>query len=153
MEYQGRERTPSGGAEQTVDGVLDEVIELRLPAKPEQIPLVRLLAHSVVARADFGLDEIADAKMAVDEACTQLVALADPGAAELYCRFRPAAGSIEFTVSTTTSQAEPPSEHSFGWLVLTTLARSVSARQEAVPWGRYGVMTIELVLHGGSRAM
>ena len=59
----------SFGGKPTVDELLDELVELRLPAMAEQIPLVRMLTHGVVSRADFGLDAITDAKMAVDEAC------------------------------------------------------------------------------------
>ncbi|MFG1647027.1 anti-sigma factor, partial [Amycolatopsis sp. NPDC049252] len=72
-------RSGTSGGQPSADGLLDEVVELRLPAMAEQIPLVRMLTHGMVSRADFGLDAIADAKMAVDEACAQLVQLAELG--------------------------------------------------------------------------
>lgn len=133
------------------DGVLDEVIELRLPAKAEQIPLVRVLAHGVLARADFGLDAIADAKMAVDEACAQLVQLADL-TAELSCRFRMSPRGIDVSCSTRTRHPGPPNERSFGWHVMTTLAHSVSAHHDVLPGESSGVVTIELVLRAESSA-
>lgn len=150
MEFYGRGGTPSRN-HSSADGVLDELVELRLPAKAEQIPLVRMLAHGVLARADFGLDAIADAKMAVDEACAQLVQLADLGA-ELTCRFRIASGGVEVTCSTRTRHPGPPSDHSFGWHVLTTLAHSVSAHHDVLPGEPGGVLTIDLVLREESSA-
>ncbi|MBB4683271.1 ATP-binding protein [Amycolatopsis jiangsuensis] len=106
---------------------LDEVIELRLPADTDQIPLVRMLAQAVAARSDYGLDAIADVQMAVDEACAQLVGAAEPGAT-MACRFRTGVAGVHLTVETRTRHAQPPGEHTFGWHVLSTLARSVAAQ-------------------------
>ncbi|UMP03607.1 anti-sigma factor [Amycolatopsis sp. EV170708-02-1] len=113
------------------DGLSDRV-ELRLPAEAEQIPLVRTLAHGLVARADFGLDAISDAKMAVDEACSQLVQPAELGAV-LCCVFHEIPEGIAVSISTRTSRPYLPSETTFGWHVLTTLTGSVTARCEPIP--------------------
>src|SRR5207249_1855817 len=113
----GMEETPSGGpygGGQAADGLLDEVVELRLPAMAEQIPLVRMLTHGMVSRADFGLDAIADAKMAVDEACAQLVQLAELGA-QLHCRFRQTPDGLHVVVSTRSADPRPPRDRTFGW--------------------------------------
>jgi len=150
MEFHGRGGMPSGN-HSSPEGVLDEAVELRLPAKAEQIPLVRMLAHGVLARADFGLDAIADAKMAVDEACAQLVQLAELGA-ELHCRFRTTPQDVVVCVATRTRHSGPPSERSFGWHVLTTLAHSVSAHHDVLPGEPVGVVTIELVVRAGTSA-
>ncbi|WP_020660129.1 ATP-binding protein [Amycolatopsis benzoatilytica] len=133
------------GAPPAADRLLDEVVELRLPAATHQIPLVRVLAQAVAARADYGLDAIADAKMAVDEACAQAVGTAAPGAA-MTCRFTVAPGGIRFTVETSTLEPLPPSERSFGWHVLTTLAANAAARCVPDPAGGYA-LTLELDLH------
>jgi serine/threonine-protein kinase RsbW len=129
--------------------VLEEVVELRLPATAEQISLIRTLTHGIVARADFGLDAIADAKMAVDEACAQLVQLADLGA-QLCCRFRLGADGVHVTVSTTTHEQQPPDERTFGWYVLTTLGPPVAAHHDRAPGAAAGVTTIELLLRAGT---
>jgi serine/threonine-protein kinase RsbW len=148
MEYRGPDGVP---ILQATDDLSGEVVELRLPAMAEQIPLVRMLTHGVVARADFGLDAIADAKMAVDEACAQLVQLADLGA-QLLCRFQPMADGLRVTVAAKTSHPHPPSERTFGWHVLSTLARSVAAHHDALPGEDAGVTTIELRLAPGTDA-
>jgi serine/threonine-protein kinase RsbW len=139
------------GGKPAVDGLLDELVELRLPAMAEQIPLVRMLTHGMVSRADFGLDAIADAKMAVDEACAQLVQLAELGS-QLHCRFRQAPDGLHVVVSTRSTDPRPPSDRTFGWHVLTTLSRSVTAHCDVLPGGGAGIVTIELVLNPGTSA-
>jgi serine/threonine-protein kinase RsbW len=126
--------------------LLDEVIELRLPAETQQIPLVRVLAQAVAARADYGLDAIADAKMAVDEACAQVVGTASPGAA-MTCRFTVSPGGIQFAVETRTRAARPPSERSFGWHVLTALAANAAARCVPDPDRGDYALSLRLDLH------
>ncbi|WP_033293495.1 ATP-binding protein [Amycolatopsis jejuensis] len=145
MDDEGPGFAPRGGMP-AVDRLLDEVIELRLPAETNQIPLVRMLAQAVAARADYGLDAIADAKMAVDEACAQVVEAAAPGVS-MTCRFTVSPGGIHLTVESHTRSPHPPSERSFGWHVLTTLAAAVSAR--CVPDSAPGVyaLALELDLH------
>jgi serine/threonine-protein kinase RsbW len=150
----GMEETRSGGpygGKPAADGLLDELVELRLPAMAEQIPLVRMLTHGMVSRADFGLDAIADAKMAVDEACAQLVQLAELGS-QLHCRFRRAPDGLHVVVSTRSTDPRPPSDRTFGWHVLTTLSRSVTAHCDVLPGGGAGIITIELVLNPGTSA-
>ncbi|WP_410659375.1 anti-sigma factor [Amycolatopsis sp. lyj-112] len=147
MELYGRGSLTPGTRPQS-DGLLDSV-ELRLPAEAEQIPLVRMLAHGVVARADFGLDAISDAKMAVDEACAQLVQPAEPGAT-LWCVFHEIPEGIAVSISTRTATPFLPSETTFGWHVLTTLTRSVTARCQPLPGEAGGTTTIELVLTPGT---
>lgn len=150
----GMEETRSGGpygGKPAADGVLDELVELRVPAMAEQIPLVRMLTHGMVSRADFGLDAIADAKMAVDEACAQLVQLAELGS-QLHCRFRQAPDGLHVVVSTRSADPRPPSDRTFGWHVLTTLSRSVTAHCDVLPGGGAGIVTIELVLNPGTSA-
>ncbi|WP_326949959.1 MULTISPECIES: ATP-binding protein [unclassified Amycolatopsis] len=144
-------RSGTSGGQPSTDGLLDEVVELRLPAMAEQIPLVRMLTHGMVSRADFGLDAIADAKMAVDEACAQLVQLAELGT-QLHCRFRQTPDALHVVVSARSTDPRPPSDRTFGWHVLTTLSRSVTAHCDVLPGGGAGIITIELVLNPGTSA-
>ncbi len=136
------------GTRPTANGMLD-LIELRLPAEAEQIPLVRTLTHGVVARADFGLDAISDAKMAVDEACAQLVQPADLGAT-LCCVFRELPEGISVSISARTTKPYLPSETTFGWHVLTTLTRSVTARCDPIQGEPGSLTTIDLILSPGT---
>ncbi|MBE1577976.1 anti-sigma factor [Amycolatopsis roodepoortensis] len=102
-----------------------------------------------MARADFGLDAISDAKMAVDEACSQLVQPAELGAV-LCCVFHEIPEGIAVSISTRTNRPFLPSETTFGWHVLTTLTHSVRARCEPIPGETGGTTTIDLVLAPGT---
>ncbi|HWD04350.1 MAG TPA: ATP-binding protein [Amycolatopsis sp.] len=139
-----------GSGTPAVDDLLDEVVELRLPAETGQVPLVRMLAQAVAARNDHGLDAIADAKMAVDEACAQLVELADIGST-MTCRFHVAPGTLDVTVESTVHHTRLPSRRSFGWHVLSTLATAVSATNTPAPDGAGNTLAIHLTL-GAERA-
>jgi hypothetical protein len=50
-------------------------VRLAVPAAPQFVRLVRLAAADIGARAGFGLDEIDDLRMAVDELCFALTGL------------------------------------------------------------------------------
>jgi len=141
---------PAGRALPSAGRLLDDdAVELRLPATTHQIPLVRVLAQAVAARADYGLDAIADAKMAVDEACAQVVGSASPEAA-MTCRFTVSPAGIRFSVETVTGNPRPPSERSFGWHVLTTLAANAEVRCVPDPGGGY-LLTLGIDLRREAR--
>jgi serine/threonine-protein kinase RsbW len=103
------------------------VVEIRISARPALIPTIRAVASDLAGRADFDLDAISDLRMAVDEACTTLVALAAIDGM-LSCKFVLNHAQIEVTVSTATPApgAEVRTD-SFGWRVLQTLADEVTA--------------------------
>jgi len=103
------------------------VVEIRISARPALIPTIRAVASDLAGRADFDLDAISDLRMAVDEACTTLVALAAADGM-LSCKFVLNHAQIEVTVSTATPApgAEVRTD-SFGWRVLQTLADEVTA--------------------------
>lgn len=111
-----------------VDTSLD-VIELRLGAVLEHLPIIRSLAASIAMRADFDLDAIADIKLAVDEACSMLITRAVHGAT-LVCEFSLSKEEIRFTTSVRSISDAEPDPDSFGWRVLTTLTDHVAAHIE-----------------------
>jgi serine/threonine-protein kinase RsbW len=85
---------------------------------------MRTVAADLAARAEFTLDAVADLRMAVDEACSSLVALARPDT-RLTCSFIVHEEHISVTASVKTTGAERLATDSFGWRVLTTLADDV----------------------------
>ena len=117
----------------------DDVVLLTVPADGGYLSVLRTATAGLAARLHFALDEIEDLRIAVDEACAMLLAIATRGA-ELECRFAVTddALTVEVTVSTVRG-AKLPAESSFAWKVLTALTSSASA--EAT--GRYA--TIRLV--------
>ena len=101
------------------------MIELRVPASAVHIPTVRTVAADLAGRQDFDLDGIHDFRMAVDEACAQLVALATAGS-PLRCIFVVAPDHIEVTARVSVMAPVRIQTNTFGWQVLTTLTDDVS---------------------------
>ncbi|MBM4765379.1 anti-sigma B factor RsbW [Bacillus sp. B15-48] len=50
-----------------------DYVELKIPAKPEFIGIIRLTLSGIASRMGFGYDEIEDLKIATSEACTNAV--------------------------------------------------------------------------------
>jgi serine/threonine-protein kinase RsbW len=58
---------------QAVEHVIPEVVELRIPARPEWVALARLAAATVANRLRFSIEEIEDVRLAVAEACAAII--------------------------------------------------------------------------------
>ncbi|MEV4758286.1 anti-sigma regulatory factor [Micromonospora sp. NPDC049559] len=110
--------------EPTID---DDVVLLSVPADGGYLGVLRTATAGLAARLQFALDEIEDLRIAVDEACAMLLAVAAPDA-ELACRFTVTedALAVEVTVATVRG-ARLPAESSFAWKVLTALTTAASA--------------------------
>lgn len=50
-----------------------DVVELRIPRKPEYVGVARLAVSGIASRMDFSYDEVEDIKLAVGEACTSAI--------------------------------------------------------------------------------
>ena len=111
----------------TVD---DDVVLLTVPADGGYLGVLRTATAGLAARLHFALDEIEDLRIAVDEACAMLLAIATRDA-ELECRFSVTddALSVEVAVNTVRG-ARLPAESSFAWKVLTALTTAASAAVE-----------------------
>ena len=99
-----------------------DMVELRVPADPAYLTVVRTASAGLAARLDLTLDEIEDLRIAVDEACTLLL---DPGAPgqDLVATFRLGRGSLEVEVRG--PARELPERSSFAWAVLEALVGEV----------------------------
>jgi serine/threonine-protein kinase RsbW len=103
-----------------------DVVELRLPADPAYLAVLRTATAGLAASLDFTLDEIEDLRIAVDEACAIL--LPDVVAGErLDCVFTLEGDALEVTVSARIEGDHRPQKGSFGWTVLEALAGSVES--------------------------
>ncbi|MFF3857206.1 ATP-binding protein [Micromonospora sp. NPDC002575] len=105
----------------------DDIVHLTVPADGGYLGVLRTATAGLAARLQFALDEIEDLRIAVDEACAMLLAIATRDA-ELECRFQVTedALTVEVTVPTVRGAALP-SESSFAWKVLTALTTAASA--------------------------
>lgn len=109
-----------------------DVVLLAVPASGAWLGVLRTATASLASRLQFTLDEIEDLRIAVDEACAILLALASLDAV-LSCRFTVTEDAL--TVDATVPTANPksvrlPSGESFAWQVLSALADDVSAKAE-----------------------
>ncbi|NES15854.1 MULTISPECIES: ATP-binding protein [unclassified Micromonospora] len=106
----------------------DDVVHLTVPADGGYLGVLRTATAGLAARLQFALDEIEDLRIAVDEACAMLLAIATRNA-ELECRFAVTedALTVEVTVPTVRG-AMLPAESSFAWKVLTALTTAASAQ-------------------------
>jgi serine/threonine-protein kinase RsbW len=99
-------------------------VTVKVPARPEFVHVFRSVIASVAARADFTYDEIDDLRLAVDEACAQLL---DVGAetSTLSMMVRPLpGGGVEVVASIDATGAPwPPvgGERTLTWQVLSAL--------------------------------
>lgn len=118
----------------------DHQVELRVDASAPWLASVRLLAGDLATRADFDLDTVADLKLAVDEACAELIRSALPGAV-LTCTFAVRHDALTMTAVVPAAPNSEVDVHSFGWRVLTTLADEVEVLHSdaSAPWPTLGM--------------
>ena len=98
-------------------------VTVKVPAQPDFVHVLRSVVATVAARADLTFDEIDDLRLAVDEACAQLLALP---ATTLTIRLSPSDDGGLVVVVTTDADVRvwPPAgaERTLTWQVLAALA-------------------------------
>ena len=106
----------------------DDVVLLTVPADSTYLAVLRTATAGLAARLHFALDEIEDLRIAVDEACAMLLAIASRHT-ELDCRFAVTenALTVEVAVSTVPG-ALLPAESTFAWKVLTQLTTEATSK-------------------------
>ncbi|MQY29088.1 ATP-binding protein [Nocardia aurantia] len=110
-------------------GLRGTPVEIGVAATVSQLPIVRGLAETLVLLSDFTLDEVADIRLAVDEACSTLIAVAAADTT-LQCRFTVGDKDLLVRVTGVAGAAGLPDQRSFGWHVLRTLTDEVTATQD-----------------------
>ncbi|MGM1061228.1 ATP-binding protein [Saccharothrix sp. Mg75] len=97
-------------------------VELRMAAKPAYLSTVRAVAGAM-ARSTPSL--AIDLVIAVDEACTALIARAQAHA-ELWCRFVRDGDSVRFHAEVRSSAVTVPDHHSLYWRVVSSVTDAVA---------------------------
>jgi serine/threonine-protein kinase RsbW len=120
-------------------------VEVRVPADPAHLAVMRAVIGDLAMRADFDVDSIADLRLAVDEACSSLVRLATPSAS-LVCHFRTENDGLSVTAEVVSDDAMGPPQDTFSWRVLSALTDSVTTSVEPAetPAGNH-LVRIDLV--------
>ncbi|MGH3497610.1 MAG: ATP-binding protein [Nocardioidaceae bacterium] len=99
-------------------------IEMTVPADSAYLSVLRTAAAGLAARLNFTLDDIEDLRIAVDEACSMLLAQA-AGDSRMHCSFVLTDDSVTVSVSAHAPNPKVPSRNGFAWTVLTALATKV----------------------------
>ena len=101
-------------------------LELRVPTSPTQLPAVRAMTGDLAMRMDFDLDAVEDLRLAVDEACAILAAIALRDV-PLTVVFEATRDALRIDAWVPTSPGTDVPKDGFGWAVLQTLVDSVDA--------------------------
>lgn len=104
--------------------------ELRLPADPAFVSVLRAAAVSTAARLDFTVDDIEDLRMAVGEAASLVLPEDPPADSALLAAFFFGPGSMTVRVSARATHPQPVDQSDFAWQVLSAL--SVDSSTEVV---------------------
>lgn len=110
---------------------------LAFPADTAYVALSRTVAASMAARADLPIDQLEDVRLAVDEAVTQIITDAAPGAT-VECRFTVTETGLHIEVAGRSRSHRVPPTETFGWTVLSALVDSLTAGVDD------GVLTLTL---------
>ncbi len=108
------------------EGWSGSVVELRVPAQVDQLAVVRAAVSTVAASFDLTIDNIADARLAVDEACTKLIRVSAAGAI-LDCRIGGDRRCLVLRCSTTLDGDDPFLGHGLSWYILQSVSTDLSA--------------------------
>jgi serine/threonine-protein kinase RsbW len=120
-----------------------DVVELRVPADPAYLAVVRTASAGLGARLNFTIDEIEDLRIAVDEACALLLANTSHAGENLHAQFTIGARGLDVQVRGPAGAL--PDRTNFAWSVLEALVGRVeTGATDAGCW-------IRLSLSGGRR--
>ncbi|RKT56575.1 ATP-binding protein [Saccharothrix australiensis] len=110
-------------------------VELRLEARPAYLSTVRAVAGALArSTPELAIDLV----IAVDEACTTLIAKAARHA-ELACRFVRDGDSVRFLAQVASSAVTVPDHHSLYWRVVSSVTDTVATWVD-----RDGLLHVEL---------
>lgn len=123
-------------------GLSPDTVEIRVPATPQHLSVVRAVAADLAMHQDMDLDSVDDLRLAVDEACSSLVRLAAEGRT-LTCRFTVLPVEIKVNVWVHSANNAGPSTRGFSWQVLQTLTDT--AISEVAKEGTDYLVRIQLV--------
>ena len=101
-------------------------VELRVPADPAYLTVLRTATAGLAARLDFTLDDIEDLRIAVDEACAMVLPQAREHS-DLTCAFDLDVTRLTVAVTAECDAPRPPDRDGFAWTVLSALTNHVSA--------------------------
>ena len=112
-----------------------EAVLVRVPADPDYLAVVRSASAQVATKFGCTLPEVADLRLAVDEACGLLLRHTVPdrrggGLGDLECRFVLHGPELRVTLGIEARDIAKPEEDEFGWTILSALVDDIAWRVE-----------------------
>jgi len=108
-----------------------DVVELRIPAKAEWVAVARLAVAAVASRSDFSVEDIEDVRLAIAEACTNVIRDAEPGAQiDIRCESERESLSVTVRGGAAVRLRVDGSEAGLGVIIIQSLMDSVEYRIE-----------------------
>ncbi|WP_223297551.1 ATP-binding protein [Catenulispora acidiphila] len=108
-----------------------ETVVIQVPADADYLPIIRSASAHVATKVGCTLSEVADLRLAVDEACGLLLrhTIRDrqslTGAGDLVCRFVLDEVALRVVLSRQARNAAPPQSDEFGWTILSALVDDI----------------------------
>jgi serine/threonine-protein kinase RsbW len=102
---------------------VSDTVDLRVPADPAYLAVLRTATAGLAARLDLTLDEIEDLRIAVDEACALLLEHTSHLGEELHAAFTIHPQALDVLVKGPARTL--PEKNSFAWSVLEALVGQV----------------------------
>ena len=133
---------PESRSERTASATTDaaerdapEVVLVRVPADPDWLPVIRSASAHVATKFGCTLSEVADLRLAVDEACGLLLRCTVPelrgeASGDIECQFILDGPALRVVISRQAQNAAPPQSDEFGWTILGALVDDIVWRVE-----------------------
>jgi serine/threonine-protein kinase RsbW len=106
-----------------VRAAVADVVDLRVPADPAYLAVIRTATAGLAARMNLTLDQIEDMRIAVDEACVLLMTSETEPGQYLHAAFTISATELDVQVSGPAKVL--PEGSNFAWSVLEALVGQV----------------------------
>ena len=112
-----------------------ETVLIRVPADPDHLAVIRSASAHVAAKFGLTLPDVADLRLAVDEACGLLLRCTVPerrgdASGDIECRFLLDGPELRVVISRQAQNAAPPQSDEFGWTILGSLVDDIVWRVE-----------------------
>ncbi|MFF2552051.1 ATP-binding protein [Nocardia sp. NPDC058058] len=116
-------------------------VGLRVSATPDQLVMLRALAETVTYIADFGIDEVSDIRLALDEIATVVIGAAVPGST-LDCDLSYDEHGLSARIAAVTAAMVDADGRGLGWHIVRTLTDTLEIDQGpyAIPQRGYPIV-------------
>jgi serine/threonine-protein kinase RsbW len=123
-----------------------ETVVIQVPADADYLGVIRSAAAHVATKAGCTLPEVADLRLAVDEACNLLLRHTVPdrrteGSGDLECRFVLEGSTLRVVLGLRAGDVERPDDDDFGWTILAALVDDIVWRVDGP------VVQVEIIKH------